>query len=78
MHARPIEQVLQDYTPELMSVPGGVGSAQGLGGDKPCIKVFVLTKTAELTRRIPGQLEGYSVVVQETGTIQALDDPRQS
>ncbi|MBI1924994.1 hypothetical protein HYR99_12195 [Candidatus Poribacteria bacterium] len=55
-----------------MSIPGVVGTAQGVCDGKPCIKVFVITKTPELERKIPRVLEGHPVMVQETGEIQAL------
>ena len=72
MPARPIEAVLAEHTDELMSVPGVVGTAQGLCNDKPCIKVFVMKKTPELDQKIPSVLEGYTVDVEETGAFRAL------
>jgi len=74
MPARTVEQVLKDHTNELMSLPGVVGTAQSLADGKPCIKVYVLKKTSEPERKIPDILEGYPVVVQETGEIRALGD----
>ena len=41
------------------------------------IKVFVSKKTAKLEKRIPKTLEGYPVVVQETGKFKALPDNQQ-
>ncbi len=72
MTAQTIEDVLKKHTNELMSIPGVVGTAQGLCNGKPCIKVFVIKKTLELDKNIPGILEGYKVVVEETGEIRAL------
>jgi hypothetical protein len=74
---RPIEAVLKAHTAVLMKLPGVVGTAQGLCENKPCIKVYVIRKTPDLERRIPGSLEGYRVVIEETGEIKALrGDPR--
>lgn len=67
-----IEEVLRGHTRELMSIPGVVGTAQGLCNDKPCIKVFVIEKTPELDQKIPDTLEGYPVMIEETGEIRAL------
>ncbi len=67
-----IEEVLKEHTEELMSLPGVVGTAQGLCNDKPCIKVYVIEKTPELAQKIPDIIEGYQVVIQETGEIRAL------
>jgi len=38
-----------------------------------CIKVLVVKKTPELTQKIPSTLEGFPVVIQQTGEIRALD-----
>jgi hypothetical protein len=71
---RPIEEVLKAHTAVLMKLPGVVGTAQGLCEDKPCIKVYVIRKTPGLERQIPEILEGYRVVVEETGEIKALSN----
>ena len=69
---RLIAQVLADHTDNLMALPGVVGTAQGLSGGAPCIRVFVVRKTADLLQRIPTALEGYAVEVEETGEFRAL------
>ncbi len=48
---------------------GGVGKCSG----QPCIKVFVVKKTVDLLKQLPAVIEGYTVEVQETGEIRALD-----
>ncbi len=70
---KPIEQVLQEHTDSLMALPGVVGTAQGLCADEPCIQVFVVEATEELLKRIPEEIEGYMVDVQQTGEFKALD-----
>ena len=72
MAARTIEEVLKEHTEGLMSIPGVVGTAQGLCDAKPCIKVYVTNKTPELDQKIPKNLEGYPVEIEETGEIRAL------
>lgn len=72
-----IEAVLKAHTDSLMSLPGVVGTAIGECEGKPCIKVLVARKTPELLRRIPEALEGFKVVVSETGEIRALDSARE-
>ena len=76
MAAKTIEEVLKAHTDELMSIPGVVGTAQGLCDGEPCIKVFVTTITAELKQKIPNVIEGYPVEIQETGEFQALPQNR--
>ena len=68
-----IEQVLKEHTDSLMSLPGVVGNGQGLCDGEPCIKVFVVKKTPDLLKHMPSAIEGYTVAVQETGEIRALD-----
>jgi hypothetical protein len=72
MAKKPIEKVLKEQTQKLMSIPGVVGTAQGLCNNKPCIKVYVVKKTSGLDQKIPNSLEGYPVSVEETGEIRAL------
>jgi len=72
MTAKTIAEVLKEHTKELMTVPGVVGIGQGLCDNKPCIKVFVIEKAPELAQKIPNSLEGYPVIIEETGEIRAL------
>jgi hypothetical protein len=69
--ARPIEEVLREQTDRLMAVPGVVGTALGLWGGKPCIKVYVEADASEVAPKIPGTLGGYPVRVEKTGEIRA-------
>ncbi len=68
-----IEDVLKQHTDRLMALPGVVGTAIGECEGKPCIKVLVVKKSPELLKKIPSNLEGFPVVVEETGEIRALD-----
>jgi hypothetical protein len=72
MPSRPIEEVLKEHSYELMSIPGVVGIAQGICNNESCIKVFVTKKTKEIDQRIPDELDGYPVFVEETGEFKAL------
>ena len=72
MPGKKIEEVLKEHTPELMSTPGVVGTAQSLCDGQPCIKVFAAEKTPDLEERIPESLEGYPVVIEETGRFRTL------
>jgi len=72
MAARPIVEVLKDHARDLISIPGVVGAGQGLCEGKPCIKVFVIKKTPELSQKIPDTLNGYPVMIEETGPIKAF------
>lgn len=68
-----IEQALNHHTEQLMSIPGVVGTAIGECDGRPCIMVLVVKKTPELIKKIPSTLDGFPVIVEETGTIRPLE-----
>jgi hypothetical protein len=73
--SRTLTEVLAAHTPELMQTPGVVGTAESrLDDGRPCILVMVVRLTAELRARLPHQLEGWPVRIEETGEIHALPD----
>lgn len=71
-----IEEALKDHTVELMSLSGVVGTAQGHCDGQPCIKVFVVRAKPALIQNIHAILEGYPVVVEETGTLRTRPTER--
>ena len=76
MVMRDINDVMQSHTEELMSIPGVVGVYIGaLGDGTPCIKVMVVEKSPELESKIPSVLEGYPLVIVESGEIRPLSSP---
>lgn len=76
MPTKPIEATLREHTDALMAIPGIVGVGQGLLGNTPCIKVFVVEKTSALRQQIPKTLDGHPVVVEQTGVFKALPKTR--
>lgn len=74
MPAKDINVVLGDHDRELLAVPGVTGVYVGVldDGKTPCLKVMVVRKTPELERAIPKSLEGYPVVIEETGVIRPM------
>lgn len=72
MVVKPIEEVLKENTQELMSVEGVTGIGQGLLNERSCITVFVIKISPELQKRIPEILEGYPVIVEETGPFKSF------
>jgi hypothetical protein len=73
MPTRPIETVLADHTPRLMSLPGVIGTYQGaLESGRPCIVVLLLHGHADTRKSIPRELEGHPVIVEETDPIRPL------
>jgi hypothetical protein len=74
MPARDINDVLRDHDDRLLALPGVVGVYVGLLEDEKtaCLKVMVARMTPELKRAIPKTLEGYTVVIEETGVIRPM------
>ena len=73
MPEKTISAVLKEHTASLMVLPGVVGAAEGRCEGEPCIKVYIKEKSPEILKRIPTEIDGYSVTIQETGEIRPLD-----
>ncbi len=73
MPERTIEQVQEELTDAWMAIPGVLGTAIGLYEGKPCIKIFTSSKSQQLQDKIPSTVEGYPVIIEETGEFRALD-----
>jgi hypothetical protein len=71
---RDINDVLRDHDRELLAIPGVAGVFVGLLDDKKtsCLKVMVEKRAASLIKKIPSQIEGHPVIVEETGPIRPL------
>jgi hypothetical protein len=69
---RSIGEVLAERTVEWMAIPGVVGTAVGELDGKRCIKVFVAERAYELAARLPTEVEGHRVVIEQTGEFRAL------
>ena len=74
MPQRSIEQVLKDNTERWMAIAGVDGTAIGLSEGKHCIKIFASSNPQELRAKIPSNIEGYPVIIEETGEFRALED----
>lgn len=74
MTRKDINAVLKDHDKELLAISGVVGVYVGLLPDDktPCLKVMVVKETEDLKRRIPKSIEGYPVLIEESGVIRPL------
>jgi hypothetical protein len=73
--SRPLVEVLAAHTPELMALPGVVGTAESRMPDgRPCILVLLAKSTLELRAKLPRELEGWPVRLEVTGEIRAMPD----
>lgn len=69
MSAPLIADVLARHTPDLMKIPGVVGTAQGEQDGRPAIIVYVKEETDSLVIAVPSSLEGFPVKLQASGPI---------
>ena len=74
MQTMTIEEALESHTPDLMAIPGVVGTAMGLHGEEPCIHVYVEDRKQHTTDMLPRDIEGYKVRVVVSGKIFALGE----
>ncbi len=74
MNQKDINEVLKDHDKELLATPGVVGVYVGLlpDGKTQCLKVMVVKDTEDIRRRIPKSIEGYQVLIEESGVIRPL------
>jgi hypothetical protein len=54
-----------------MKIPGVLGTGEGKSDGKPCIIIFVETNVSSVKKQIPSELEGYKVIFEATGPIEA-------
>ena len=73
MPQRSIEQVLKDNTDKWLAIPGVEGAAIGLFEGKPCIRIFTSSNAQELRDKIPTNIDGYPVVIEQTEEFRALE-----
>jgi hypothetical protein len=67
-----IEDVLREQESSLMDIPGVTGVGQTEVDGKECIVVMMEQSLPEIETAIPSTLEGYPVVMEVSGVIQAL------
>jgi hypothetical protein len=75
MTLKDINAVLREHDKELMALKGVVGVYVGLLPDNKtsCLKVMVVKKTQDLEKKIPKSLDGYPVLIEESGVIRPLN-----
>jgi hypothetical protein len=70
---RSVEQVFDTHRDSLLSIPGVVGAGIAKSDGKPCIVIMVKEKSQYAEGQIPKELDGYKVIVQETGELKTID-----
>ena len=67
-----IEQTFDEHHDRLMSIPGVTGIGLGEKDGRPAIVVLVVKLTPTLRASLPHTLNGFPVVVEESGEIVAF------
>lgn len=72
---RDINAVLAAHDQALLALPDVAGVYVGTlkDGRTPCLHVMLARKNVKTERAIPRRIEGYTVVIEVTGEIRALD-----
>ncbi len=60
-------------TPTVMALDGVTGTAVGLCGDEPCIKVYLARDDAAVREQIPDSYRGFKVDVEVSGEFEARE-----
>ena len=70
---KPIDRVIEERAAELLAIEGVVGVFEGtLADGGACIHLAVAARSPALEKRLPRQIDGYPVVIVETGPIRPL------
>ncbi|MFC1946341.1 hypothetical protein ACFLXY_00300 [Chloroflexota bacterium] len=73
MLGKDIKDVLKKYSDLLMDIPGVVAVGQGEWRGNQCIRVLVSDLNNDNLEQIPDIIDGYKVIVEESGEFRALD-----
>ena len=65
-----LEAAQRRLTDRVIDLDGVSGTAIGLDGSTPCLKVMV--STDEAAARIPTSVDGFKVIVETTGSFKRL------
>ncbi len=66
-----LEEARARVTQRVIGMEGVTGTALGLSGGKPCIKVYTEKDDPGLRSRLPRSEGGFPVIVEVTGSIRS-------
>jgi len=74
MQKKSIEEVMREHSDKIMSIEGVVGFYQGkLDDGRDCITIMVIELNEKLEELLPKELDGYPVIIEETGEIKPMN-----
>lgn len=68
MNTTAVSIIIQKHSDKWMKISGVEGVGEGLHQEKPCIVIFASVPADDLKIRIPETIDGYPVVIHESGT----------
>lgn len=77
MPQKTVKEVMDEHVDEWMSTPGVVGVGTSKHKDKPCILILASKKKKLLKEKIPSQIEGFKIIIEEVGEIRALPEDQE-
>lgn len=66
-----VTNVLEQNSAAWMQIEGVIGTGEGLDHGKPCVKVFVSSKTEAVGEKIPASVENIPIIIEVVGEIKA-------
>ncbi len=72
MSKKPMTQVIDELRSSLLTISGIRGISRGGPPDAPHITIYVESKASIDFAMIPSMVEGYPVIIKETGNIEAI------
>jgi hypothetical protein len=66
-----VNDVIQRHAEALLEIPGVVGVAQGTSEGHSVVQILVERRTPELIAQLPRTLDGYPVVVVQSGELRS-------
>ena len=71
---KPISHVLELHTPTWLSIPGVIGTGEGRDPrGNPAIVIMTNVSAADVQAKIPSEIEGYPILIEEVGDVRPLN-----
>jgi hypothetical protein len=71
---KPISQVLELHTPTWLNIPGVIGTGEGQDPQgNPAIIIMTNVSAADVQAKIPSEVDGYPILVEEVGDVKPLN-----
>ena len=69
-----VARALARVSRQVLDLRGVAGTAQGLKGGRPCVKIYIESDDDALRARLPRSADGIPVDVEVTGAVRLLEE----